>query len=71
VVYIILAIDDLLVDARGRARTIDRRPADLIAMEIDVDLLETEARVVVTDHGRSRLASETETERTISALMST
>jgi signal transduction histidine kinase len=29
-------IDDLLVDARGRARTLDRRPADLVAIVRDV-----------------------------------
>lgn len=27
-----IAIDELLVDARGRARVIDRRPADLVAL---------------------------------------
>lgn len=30
------AIDELLVDARGRARTIDRRPADLAALVAEV-----------------------------------
>lgn len=29
-------IDELLVDARGRARTLDRRPADLAAIAVDV-----------------------------------
>jgi signal transduction histidine kinase len=37
------AIDELLVDARGRARTIDRRPADLMAL---VGAVVDEARVV-------------------------
>jgi signal transduction histidine kinase len=36
-------IDDLLVDARGRARTLDRRPADLAAIVRDVA---DEARVL-------------------------
>jgi signal transduction histidine kinase len=36
-------IDELLVDARGRARTIDRRPADLMAL---VGAVVDEARVV-------------------------
>ena len=42
------ALDELLVDARGRARTIDRRPADLTAV----------VRAVIDDAGAQAVAKE-------------
>lgn len=41
-------IDELLVDARGRARTLDRRPADLMAIARDVV---EDAQVLATPKG--------------------